>query len=270
MPFFRLCRYGLSFFTLLHALNCEAGNISFGLSLTGATLSLTLQGDSPAFYPAAYRLLNDGRWQRLDPLPDQAVPAQLTPGAQLEVIWPDQRPLDSLSSLERMQIGMVRFFDQAGVSFGQILMFHPPPATRKLLRAEYAAGQLTIHPPAYSDGGSASWLLWPREDGIAPINAAIKFEHVQPPALRVDWHPGSAPMRVDTGAGQPAAVLLHETTQGYVMLRIPGGAVPGRQQRAAWLDAGQTLYHIGWLLSAAALLLLLWYGVSGWRRRLDP
>jgi len=233
-------------------------------------MSLTLQGDTSAFYPAAYRLLDDGRWERLAPVRDQAVTAELVPGAHFDVIWPDTRPLESLTPLERMQIGMVRFFDQAGVGFGQILIFHPPPPTQKLLKAEYVDGRLTIYPPAYSDGASKSWLLWPQEDGIAPINAALKFEHVQPPARRIEWHPGSVPLRVDTGAGQPAAMLLHETTQGYVLLRIPGGGVQGRQQRAAWLGASYTMYRLAWGLAAAGLLLLLWYGASAWRRRLNP
>ena len=252
---------------LLFALNCSAGNISFGLSLTGGALTLTLQGDTSAFYPAAYRLLADGRWQRLDLAPGQVVPAELVPGAQLNVVWPETRPLETLPALDRMQIGMVRFFDQAGVGFGQILMFHPPPVTEKLLKAGYVDGQLVIQPPAYGAGSSTSWLLWAQEDGIAPISSELKFEHVQPPAQRIDWQPGSQPLRVDTGAGQPAAMLLHETTQGYVILRIPGGGVQGRQQRTAWLSASPSFYRAAWLLALAAALALLWYGVSAWRQR---
>ena len=54
---------------------------------------------------------------------------------------------------------------------------------------------------------------------------------------------GSGPQPgCDTGAGQPAVILLHETDQGYAQQFVPDGGLQGREQRAAWLDATSQLY----------------------------
>jgi hypothetical protein len=241
---------------LLLSLSAFAGSVSFQLSLTGSQLTLKNQGSGSAYYPAVFRLLDSGAWEQLAAA---TTPAELAAGAQLELIWPDQRPLEQLSALARLQPVMVRFFDEAGVGFGQISFFHGPPAAKTALRAGYVGDTLQVEPPDAGFSIRASWVLWPQEEGIAPIRLPLSFEHRQPPALRIDWlRQGRLPLQLDTGAGRPAAILLHETEQGYTQQFVPDGGLQGRQQRAPWLDATQKFYtaaQIAMAFAAAAMLL---------------
>lgn len=231
-----------------------AGSISFQLSLTGAALTVTAKGDSTAFYPAVFRLLADGRWERLASVSAGLSAAELLPGAHLDLIWPEMRPLDSLPPLERLRPLMVRFFDQAGVSFGQISFMQPPPAASETLAAHYADGQLTVVPPG-AGGIHATWILWAQEEGIEPIRRPVVFEHTQPPARRIEWHAGMNPLRLATGAAQPLVILLHETPQGFSLQTVARDIAQGRQQRTGWLDARSWFYGAALLAALLALLL---------------
>lgn len=250
--------------------NASAGNVTFNLTLTGSRLTLSQQGNSSAFYPAVLRMLPDGRWQPLALAPGEVRPAVMVAGAKLDFVWPEARLLQSLPPFERIQPMMVRFYDQAGVSFGQISFFNQPPPASETLQADYASGQLVIKPPAGSSSTIlSSWLLWPQEEGIAPIRKPVQFEHQQadqqPPARHIEWRPGMEKLRIDTGAGQPTAVVLHETAQGYVLQSIPSGGLQGRQQRSAWLDASGWLYKAGIAAAVAAVLVLLLHFVRARR-----
>ena len=153
-----------------------------------------------------------------------------------------------------MGLVMVRFFDQAGVGFGQISFFSAPPAAKTPLKAGYVNGALQIEPPDAASSIRASWVLWPQEDGIGPIRLPVRFEHRAPPALRIDWRRQDRVLtRLDTGAGQPAVILLHETEQGYAQQFVPDGGLQGREQRAAWLDATPKFYAASLIALAIAL-----------------
>lgn len=236
---------------LLLSLSAAAGSLSFRLSLTGSQLTVINQGDSSAFYPAVFRMLPDGNWAQLAAT---GAPAELAAGARLQLAWPDTRPPEQLSELERMQPVMVRFFDQAGVGFGQISFFRAPPAAKTAAKARYAGGALQIEPPDGAASIRASWVLWPQEEGIRPIRLPVRFEHRAPPsALRIDWRrQGKSPFRLDTGAGQPGVILLHEAGQGYGLQLVPGGGLQGREQRSAWLDATPKFYAASLIALAVA------------------
>ena len=239
-----------------------AGSISFQLSLTGTALTLIAKGDSTAFYPSVYRLLADGRWERLASASGAQIGAELLPGAHLDFIWPDARPLTSMAPIERLQPLMVRFFDQAGVSFGQISFMHPPSVARETLPARYAGDQLEIAPPT-AGGIHATWILWAQEEGIVPIRKPVGFDHLQPPARRVEWSSAALPIHLFTGAGQPMPTLVHETAQGLVLQTVAAGVVQGRQQRTAWLDGRMVFYGLALLALVLAMLLpvvLVWRG----------
>jgi len=217
-----------------------AGNMSFGLSLTGSELTLTNQGNVSAFYPMVFRVLPDGNWA---PLEASSAPAQLAGGARMQFTWPDARPAEQMSELERVQPVMVRFFDQSGVGFGQIAFLRAPAAAKTTLHAGYVHGALQIEPPDRTSSIRSSWVLWPQEEGIRAIRLPVRFVHRAPPALRIDWErQGRVPFRLDTGAGQPAVTLLHESEQGYAQQFVPNGGLQGREQRAAWLDAAPQFY----------------------------
>lgn len=249
----------------------NAGSISFGLSLNGSKLTLTNQGNSTAFYPTVLNMLSDGHWEPLALPPGVAPPAELLPGAQLDLVWSDARTAQSLSHFEFLRPVMVRFYDQAGSGFGQISFFNQPPMSAELLDTGYVDGVMTINPPNNSNGKRgnaihASWLLWPQEEGIAPLHFPVRFEFKQPPAQRIEWRSGMEKIRLDLGAGQPTAMLLHETDQGYFLQNLIGGGLQGRQQRAAWLDANALWIPLSELLAVAAVIMLAW-AVIGVRRK---
>lgn len=253
---------------LLLSLSAFAGGIFFELSLAGSQLTVINKGDGSVYYPAVFRLLDTGSWERLAPA---NAPAELAAGAHLELTWPDLRPLEQLPALERMQPVMVRFFDQAGVGFGQISFFQAPPAAKTALRAGYVGGALQAEPPDAVYSIRASWVLWPQEDGIGPIRLPVRFEHRQPPALRIDWQrQGRLPFQLDTGAGQPEVMLLHETGRGYALQRVPGGGLQGREQRAAWLDATPKFYAASLIALAMAAGAMALQFLRRTRRRATP
>lgn len=253
---------------LLLSLSAFAGSISFQLSLTGSQLTVTNKGDESAYYPAVFRLLDTGRWERLA---GTDTPAELAAGARLELTWPDLRPRERLSAIERMQPVMVRFFDQAGVGSGQISFFRGPPAAKTAMRAGYVGAALQVEPPDAVSSIRASWVLWPQEEGIGPIRLPVRFEHRQPPALHIDWlRHGKLPFRLDTGAGQPEVMLLHETVQGYALQRVPGGGLQGREQRAAWLDATPKFYAASLIALAMAAVAMALQFLRRTRRRPTP
>ncbi len=249
-----------------------AASIYSDLSLTNNTLTLTNRGDSTAFYPAVLRLLHDGSWEQIA-LPVGSVPsAELLPGATLDLEWPTSSPQQQAFPLETFRPVMVRFFDSAGTSFGQISFFTQPPAATTVLDAHYDNGLMTLVPPRGegNDAIRATWLLWPQEEGIAPLFGALAFKHSQPPAQRIEWRAGMAPLPLDLGAGLPAVMLIHETSNGFTLQTVAGGGVQGTQQRSAWLNAKETLFRFAGGIAAAAGVLLLCFFARGWRARQRP
>jgi hypothetical protein len=168
---------------------------------------------------------------------------------------------------------MVRFHDKDGVGFGQISFFNQPPMSAELLDTGYVDGLMTIAPPSLDRGRKganlirASWLLWAQEDGIAPLRFPVDFERKQPAAKRIEWQPGMGKIQFDLGGGRPAAILLHETDQGYFRQNLIDGGLQGRQQRAAWLDAERQFDRLAQLAAAVAIAALLAHLIARWRRR---
>ncbi len=240
----------------------NAGSVYFGMSREGDRLVLVNHGNSSAFHPAVLRLQDDGRWQQLPLAPGVRPPVELLPGGRLEFLYSPQGSgrFDAASPL------MVRFFDQAGSGFGQISYFNQPPPAPEPLQAAYIDGLMTLTPPRDLKPGETrfSWLLWPEEDGIAPLRSAVRFEHAQPPARRIEWRAGMEKLQFDLGAGQPSAMLLNETDHGLEFQMLPGAALQGREQRAAWLQASIPLY---WSALAALIVAALALGVHWLRSR---
>ncbi len=246
------------FANLLMSLCAVAGNISFDLSFKGATLTVTHGGDGGVFYPAVFRMAADGRWEPLVNV-NENLSAQFLPGDKLNVVWPAQLAQENFPAVTHLQAVMVRFFDQAGVGFGQISFFKQPLESDIALKTYFSGDQLVIAPPEATDKRArVSWLLWPKEDGIGPIKSWVRFEHIQPPATRIEWLPDSKAHYVKVGAGRPATILLHETEQGIVIQRIGSGGMQGREQRPAWLNAAVILYGLSDFFLLMALVLFGW------------
>ncbi|MGE5385369.1 MAG: hypothetical protein ACM3SV_05700 [Betaproteobacteria bacterium] len=241
----------------------NAGSVYFGMSREGDRLVLINHGNSSAFHPAVLRLLGDGRWEQLPVAPGVRPPVELVPAGRVEFQW---TPTSALGQFEAATPLMVRFFDQAGSGFGQLSFFNQPPPAPEPLQASYVDGLLTVTPPSGLKPGETrvSWLLWPQEDGIAPLRSAVRFEHAQPPAKRIEWRAGMGKLQFDLGAGQPAAMLVNETDHGLELQQLPGGGLQGRQQRAGWLQASIPLY---WSALAALIAAALTLGIHWLRSR---
>ncbi|RJG03403.1 hypothetical protein [Noviherbaspirillum sedimenti] len=268
-PFFLLPRALLRLsllLLLLPALPAQAGNISFNLSITGDRLTLSNQGDSPAFAPRVLRLLDGGHWETLQPPAGEQAPRELKPQAQYQLTWPERAPPANTASPETLRPVMVRFFDQAGAGFGQISFFNQPqPASDDLtLDAGYVDGRLRIGSPK-NPAIKATWLLWAQEEGIAALSGPVTATRPQPDALRIEWGPGSGAQNLDLGQGMPVAFLLHETAQGLRSQVVPTGRVQGRQQRTAWLNLAAQFRSAALVALLAGLALLAWH--LGTRRK---
>lgn len=274
-----ILRCGLLACTIfLFSLSAAAEGISFTLSLTGSsTLIVTMAGEGQAFYPAVLRMLPDGHWESLVSKPGSALPAEMLLGKNYELEWPDTRLPQSLTPFERLRPVMVRYHEKDGISFGQVTFFHTPPTTTKPLQAGYANGSLVIAPPEANRAGDTTsntihttWVLWPQEEGITLIHKPLNFKHVQPPAQRIEWQPGAIASHINTGRGEPDAMLLHETSQGYVLQTVTGSGLQGRQQRAAWLEASSKFYGAALLFSFVAAITLLLYLLRSVRGNTTP
>jgi hypothetical protein len=269
-PLFQLQRVWLRLFLpalLLLPFSAQAGNISFNLSINGDKLTLSNQGDSAAFEPSVLRLLDNGRWEVLQPVPGVRPPFEMKPQMQYQLTWPERAAPAGPTSLETLRPVMVRFFDQAGAAFGQISFFNQPQTVSDdlTLQARYVDGRLHIAPPK-NPTLKASWLLWPQEEGIAALTHPVTTAPPQPDALRIEWRPDSGTQVLDLGKGMPTAFLLHETAQGLQSQVILTGRTPGRQQRADWLNFGATFRNSALVALLAGLALLPWHLAATWRK----
>ena len=240
-----------------------AGSISYTFSLTGNEFTMTLQGDASAYYPAAFRLAGSGAWEALESLGPLA---EQTKGVAMRFRWPKQ----GTAPIEAVKGFMVRFFDHSGVGFGQVAFFASPPTAARTIKAAYVDGQLRLSPPDDPNGIRATWVISPFDEGIAPIAEPHAFVHRQPPAKRIDWGRVVTPVAIDNGAGQPLAILLHETPAGFESQMVQGGRYqpggPGAEQRTPWLKSAAGFYAAG-LLSLIAGLAFAVFALKKRRRR---
>lgn len=248
--------FGLALWLGLAALSpASAGQILFRLGVDGGELTVTNGGDSSAFQPEAFRLLADGHWSPLPPAAS-AAPSELPPGASFKSLWSNARP-PRAAGLESFRILLVRFFDEAGAGSGQLAFLDEPPPAPSRVEARYRDGLLSIRPPS-DPSIRATWVLWAQADGIRALAKPVAFEHRQPDARRLAWEPGSRPARLDLGAAEPPATLLHETSDGLVLQHVAAGRGGERRQRAAWLSARRRLFGLASFLALAGLALLAW------------
>lgn len=242
---------------LIASFPAMAGDTAFRLTLDDATLIVTSLGKDQAFYPAALRLLPDGRWQSLLAKPGSTLPAELIKDQDYLFVWPGAQPPQDFTRLENLLPVMVRYFDINGASFGQIAFLNTPPPATDTLQVSYIDGSLLISPPRTGQPITATWVLWPQEEGIAPLDKPLQFIHQQPPAQRIQWQPGLGAFHLNTGGAQPDVMLLHETAKGSVLQTVAGNALTDRQQRGNWLDASTMLYRAALIAALIAVIALL-------------
>lgn len=220
-----------------------AGSIAFDFKRQDTSCVVVNRGDSRAYYPSVFQLARDGKWV---PLKTDGQQAELPPGGTLTagLLGTASEPHAGQPGIDSVQAVLIRFFDQAGVSFGQVALLRPPPATSHAIKAGYVNGRFRMHAPLEQDTIQATWLLAPYAEGIAPIVRPRTFTHLQPPAPRIVWN--SNPFAdIDTGASLPAAMLLHETPAGITLQTVQTSRAKKIAQRASWLNMKNQFYLIG-------------------------
>jgi hypothetical protein len=227
-----------------------AGSITFTFELRGGQCVIVNKGDSAAYYPVIFKLDNDGHWL---PLNAALQPAELLPGGTL-MADPGDIVEGTKSDITRLRVVMIRFFDQAGVSFGQVSVLRSPAETGATISAGYVNNRLKLGAPPEKSGIRATWVLAPLEEGIRPISGALSFTHNQPPATRIEWHQQHS-AEIETGAAMPAAMLLHETTDGVTVQAVQAPRTKKIEQRTAWLTMRRALYGASALCGLCGLLL---------------
>lgn len=247
---------------LVISLAARAGTISFDLSHGHQHLVITNKGDSTAYYPDAFALGADGQWQRLAGSPPVS---QIAPSRQAR--WQAAGERAGGAAIALLRPTMVCFFDQAGVSFGQVAFFTQPDMSgRKGLEARYSAAGLELKPPSAAEGITATWVLAAPSDGIAEILGPGRTSHRVPLARRIDWSVERGMSPIETGASHPPVVLIHETGQGPVRQDVASDIGPRSAQRAAWLNWSGPLFVTAQLAAGAAMALLMYGAVMRWRR----
>jgi hypothetical protein len=254
----RLCGKGLFFLgvTLLILLaslsSAFAGNITFTFELRDNQCVVVNKGDSAAYYPVVLQLGRDGQWL---PLNAAARPAELLPGGTLTADLGDV-PAGAKSDISSLRVVMIRFFDQAGVSFGQVSALRSPPQSRYAVKSGYADGRLTLEAPPKDSGIRATWVLAPFEEGIRPISGALPFTYNQPPATRIEWQQKRS-AEIDTGAALPVAMLLHETADGVTLQIVQAPRTKKIEQRTAWLYMRRFFYSAAAFFGLCGILLCM-------------
>ena len=249
----KLLFLGLTLIIALASLSpAFAGSITFSFELRGNQCIVVNKGDTAAYYPVIFKLGTDGRWL---PLHAATRPAELLPGGTLTEDLGDI-PAGSKSAIDNLRVVMIRFFDQAGVSFGQISALLSPPVSSVNITAAYNGGRLTLKAPPEGSGTRTTWVLAPFEEGIRPISGAGTFIHNQPPATRIEWQQKPA-VKIETGTALPAAMLLHESAGGVTLQMVQAPRTKKIEQRTAWLYMKKPFYLIGLLCGFCGILLCM-------------
>ena len=261
----RLMRCAFALLLTASPLVATAGNISFSIKLDDTGLTVTNLGDASAYYPAVFRFVEAGRWDVLAPTQGQ-VPAELLPRASWTSLWPRSRVPTVPTPLERVQPLLIRFFDSAGVGFGQIAFMAPPKGVDRPMPALYVNGRLELTKPAGELAPTSTWVLWAQEEGVQPLRNVQRFEHSQAQPTLIRWADAQATVRLRTGAALPSAMLLHERAGNYEVQLVASGKTRA-EHRPRMLDTSRTLYVLAGLLAIAGASVLI---TGMWRRRMRP
>lgn len=218
-----------------------AGSITLDFKLQGKQCVIANSGDASAFYPLVYQLGSNGQWAELD---SGTRLAELPPGGEISARLTDIPASSGKSDIGRIQAILVHYFDQSGVSSGQVVTLRPPPEVAYRIDAAYVGNRFRIYAPAAKDGIRATWLLAPLEEGIAPIARPVEFRHRQPPTPRIDWGQRRF-AEIEVGPALPAVTMVHETADGLVLQKIRYGRAKRAEQRTAWLNMTRVFYSAG-------------------------
>ena len=243
-----------------------AGNITFNFQLQDNQCVIANRGDSSAYYPLVYQLGREGQWTELK---SGGQPAEFPPGGTLTAeLGEGINAASKMSDIDYLRVVLIRFFDQAGVSFGHIALLRPPPDTGYKINAGYVNGRFRLDAPREKDKILATWVIAPLEEGIASISGPLTFTHRQPPATRIMWNQKQS-AEIETGAALPAVILLHETPDGLTLQRVQNIGAKKIEQRTAWLNMKRAFYMMGMLCGICGIF-LSWFAFQAHRKEILP
>ena len=232
-----------------------AGNITLNFELRDKKCFIANRGDSTAYYPVVTELDSSGQWI---PLKTDLHSSELLPGGSISTeLAPSAGPANGPPDITALRIVMAGFFDQAGVSFGQVAVLRSPPASDYKIKAAYSGKHLQLAVPAGTNNIQATWVIAPREEGIAPALGPQSFTYNQPPATRIDWKKTSH-AEIETGAALPSVMLVHETPGGFALQTVQKGKIKKSEQRTLWLNFKRPFYIMAALLGICGIFLLLY------------
>lgn len=255
--------------TLVWLSSATAGTIKFDFTLTDNRCVVVNRGDSSAYYPTLFQLDSAGQWIELKV---ESQPTELPSGTAVTVSLIGSSPSAPTNSanngknnlnsknkktnLENLQILMIRFFDQSGVSFGHIVLLHPPPESNFKIAARYLHGNLQLKSPVDKNKIRATWVIAPFEEGISPIFKPLTFKHRQPATTKIEWNKKEL-VEVETGAGLPEVILLHETLDDLTQQKVAKSGGAKKAQRTAWLNMRRPFYLLGLLSGLSGIIFTL-------------
>lgn len=236
------------------AVSAIAGNITFYFELQDKQCVISNKGDSTAYYPVVYELDSGGQWF---PLKTSLNSSELLPGGTLSAeLRTSTERLSNMPDIQDLRVVMIRFFDQAGVSFGQVAVLRSPPMSDHKIKAVYSGKHLKLSAPAGTHNITATWVIAPREEGITPALRPQSFAINQPPAIRIDWKKSTV-AEIKTGVTLPSAMLVHETSKGFTLQVVEKGKVKKTEQRASWLNIKKPFYAMAIFCCIFGVLLAL-------------
>lgn len=208
-----------------------SGAIGFSVDFTANEVVLTNTGSEAAYRLSMWALNGSEKWQRVPVLlgnADYLEPQQLLKGRR--------QLFDTTNGLALGEPLLVTLFDKAGSRIAQLAWRQAPVAALATLPTQRHGSQLDI---SIGDASAAGIVA---TYGIAVPYAGVKrlaqgFAPAEPPPdpLLHQWALGSA-MRLDTGAGQAGAWLVHQTATGELQVQtVVDGVARGLEQVPAWL-----------------------------------
>lgn len=241
-----------------------AGTIKFSVNFTGNEIGVTNTGNEAAYRLSLWTLNQSEKWQAVPLLAgnaDYLAPEQSVKGVR-------QSPAVT-NGLGRGDPLLLMMFDKSGSPVTQLAWRQPPAAAREALPTQRHGPQLDIAlGNAKSAGIVATYAIAVPYGGVERLAHRFQGTQTPPDPLRHQWALGPV-MRLDTGAGQGGAWLVHQTTAGDLQVQVlADGVTRGLEQVPVWINwVRRNLMRYAQLLAALGVLLLIARFVWSDRRR---
>ena len=208
-----------------------SGTVSFSVDFAPNEVVLTNTGSEAAYRLSMWTLDGSEKWQRVPVLlgnADYLEPQQLIRG---------RRQLSGATS--GLALGdplLVMLFDKAGSRIVQLAWRQAPAAALATLPTQRQGSQLVIAGATASAANIvATYGITVPYAGVARLAQGFAVGAPPPDPLRHLWALGPA-MKLDTGAAQAGAWLVHQTASGELQLQtVVDGKARGFEQVPAWL-----------------------------------